>query len=132
MPTKRLAAELNVGETTARRRRARLLDSHVLYLRLYAEPDFLGYPVEARFRFGVPYSRLDGAVRLLAAEPAVRQLAFISGRMTLLGYASHHRSLRDFHLFAARVFKGLDSVTASETALLMHSYKRAGFARAAG
>ncbi|MEV6683140.1 AsnC family transcriptional regulator [Streptomyces erythrochromogenes] len=126
MPTKNLAAELNVGETTARRRLARLLGSHVLHLRLHTEPAFLGYPVEARFRLGVPYSRLDRAVRLLAAEPAIRFLMVTSGQMTLLGYSSH-RSLRDFHDFTARVFKGLDFVTASDTALLMRSYKRAGF-----
>ncbi|MEU8779182.1 Lrp/AsnC family transcriptional regulator [Streptomyces sp. NPDC048606] len=124
MPTKNLAAELNVGETTARRRLARLLGSHVLHLRLHTEPAFLGYPIEARFRLGVPYSRLDAAVRLLAAEPAIRYLMVTSGPMMLLGYSSH-RTLRDFHAFAARVFKGVDCV--SDTALLMRSYKRAGF-----
>ncbi|MEV7169457.1 Lrp/AsnC family transcriptional regulator [Streptomyces sp. NPDC093224] len=131
IPTKNLAAELNVGETTARRRLARLLASHVLHLRLHTEPAFLGYPVEARFRLGVPYSRLDPAVRLLAAEPAVRQLAVTSGPTTLLGYSSH-RTLRDFHHFAARVFRGLDQVTASDTALLMGDYKRAGIPGPAG
>ncbi|MFG2292855.1 hypothetical protein [Streptomyces sp. NPDC048603] len=84
-----------------------------------------------RVRLGVPYSRLDGAVRLLAAEPAIRYRMVTSGQMTLLGYSSH-RTLRDFRDFAARVFKGLDHVTASDTALLMGSYKRAGFTGPAG
>ncbi|MGW4503969.1 hypothetical protein ACWENO_04930 [Streptomyces sp. NPDC004436] len=79
----------------------------------------------------MPYSRLDSAVRLLAAEPAVRQLAVTSGPTTLLGYSSH-RTVRDFHHFATRVFRGLDQVTASDTALLMGDYKRAGIPGPAG
>ncbi|MER6998127.1 Lrp/AsnC family transcriptional regulator [Streptomyces sp. NPDC000410] len=128
MSTTRLARELSVGETTARRRLARLMGSHILHLRLHADPAFLGYPVEARFQLGVPHSRLDAATRLLAGEPAVRQLLVTSGTTSLLGYSSH-RDLRDLHAFTARVFARLDSVSSAETALLMRTYKRAGFAR---
>ncbi|MFD9457804.1 Lrp/AsnC family transcriptional regulator [Streptomyces sp. NPDC059985] len=126
LSTAHLARELNVGETTARRRLARLMDSHILHLRLHVDPAFLGYPVEARFRLGVPHSRLEEAMRLIAAEPSVRQLMVTSGQMSVLGYSSH-RNLRDFHDFAARVFARLDVVTSSDMALLMKTYKRAGF-----
>ncbi|MEU9713992.1 Lrp/AsnC family transcriptional regulator [Streptomyces sp. NPDC047976] len=125
MSTAQLARELNVGETTARRRLARLMDSHVLHLRLRVEPAFLGYPVEARFRLGVPPSRQEEVVRLVAAEPAVRYLMVTSGQMSVLGYSSH-RTVRDFHRFTARVFTALDAVTAADTGLIMKSYKRAG------
>ncbi|MEU8761431.1 Lrp/AsnC family transcriptional regulator [Streptomyces sp. NPDC048659] len=127
MSTTRLARELRTGETTARRRLARLMDSHVLHLRLRADPAVLGYPVEARFRLALPYRALDPAIRLLAREPAVRHLVVTSGTTNLLGYSSH-RDVRDVHDFAARVLGRLDGVTDTETALLMRTYKRAGFA----
>ncbi|MFC9596278.1 Lrp/AsnC family transcriptional regulator, partial [Streptomyces sp. NPDC056944] len=126
MSTTRLARELSVGETTARRRLARLTASHVLHLRLHADPAVLGYPVEARFRLGVPHRELDAAIRLLAREPAVRHLVVTSGGTSLLGYSSH-RDTRDFQGFTARVFARLEGVTSTETALLMRTYKRAGF-----
>ncbi|MFF0473723.1 Lrp/AsnC family transcriptional regulator [Streptomyces sp. NPDC004284] len=127
MSTTRLARELSVGETTARRRLARLTASHVLHLRLHADPAVLGYPVEARFRLGVPHRELGPAIRLLAREPALRHLVVTSGGTSLLGYSSH-RDTRDFQEFAARVFARLEGVTSTETALLMRTYKRAGFA----
>ncbi|MEU8528766.1 Lrp/AsnC family transcriptional regulator [Streptomyces sp. NPDC048629] len=127
MSTTRLARELRVGETTARRRLARLMTSHVLHLRLHAEPTVLGYPVEARFRLAVSHARLDAAVRRLAREPAVRHLVVTTGTTTLLGYASH-RSTRDLHDFTARVLGGLEGVASAEVAVLMRTYKRAGFA----
>ncbi|MFD9612395.1 Lrp/AsnC family transcriptional regulator [Streptomyces sp. NPDC059083] len=126
MSTTRLARELSVGETTARRRLARLTASHVLHLRLHADPAVLGYPVEGRFRLGVPHRGLDAAIRLLAREPAVRHLVVTSGGTSLLGYSSH-RDTRDFQEFTARVFARLEGVTSTETALLMRTYKRAGF-----
>ncbi|MFB7587683.1 Lrp/AsnC family transcriptional regulator [Streptomyces sp. NPDC056169] len=127
MSTTRLARELRVGETTARRRLSRLMASHVLHLRLHAEPAVLGYPVEARFRLAVSHARLDAAIRRLAEEPAVRHLVVTTGTTALLGYSSH-RSTADLHDFAARVFGALDGVASAEVALLMRTYKRAGFA----
>ncbi|MFF2194107.1 Lrp/AsnC family transcriptional regulator [Streptomyces sp. NPDC058157] len=127
MSTTRLARELRVGESTARRRLARLMTSHVLHLRLHADPAVLGYPVEARFRLGVAHSRLDAAVRRLAREPAVRHLVVTTGGAALLGYSSH-RDIGDLHAFTTRVFAGLEGVTSAETALLMRTYKRAGIA----
>ncbi|MFB7406353.1 Lrp/AsnC family transcriptional regulator [Streptomyces sp. NPDC056202] len=126
MSTTRLARELRVGETTARRRLGRLMDSHVLHLRLHAEPEVLGYPVEARFRLAVGHARLDAAIRRLAEEPAVRHLVVTTGTTALLGYSSH-RSTRDLHDFTARVLGSLDGVTSAEVAVLMRTYKRAGF-----
>ncbi|MEU8777114.1 Lrp/AsnC family transcriptional regulator [Streptomyces sp. NPDC048606] len=126
MSTAHLARELNVGETTARRRLARLMESHVLHLRLRVEPGFLGFPVEGRFRLEVPPSRREEVVRLVAAEPAVRYLMVTTGRMSVLGYTSH-RTVPEFHAFAERVFTGLDAVIAADTGLIMKSYKRAGF-----
>ncbi|MEV7520341.1 Lrp/AsnC family transcriptional regulator [Streptomyces sp. NPDC091371] len=129
MSTTRLARELRVSETTARRRLARLMTSHILHLRLHADPAVLGYPVEARFRIGVAHSGLDAAVRQLAHEPAVRHLVVTTGSAGLLGYSSH-RDLADLHAFTARVFPRLGGVTQVETALLMRTYKRAGVAEA--
>ncbi|MEU0128956.1 Lrp/AsnC family transcriptional regulator [Streptomyces sp. NPDC006289] len=125
MSTTRLARELLVGETTARRRLARLMTSHVLHLRLHAEPRVLGFPVEARFRIGVPYHLSGPVVRRLAAEPAVRQLSITTGATSILGYSSH-RSTRDLHDFTTGLFAGSESGTSVEWALLMRSYKRAG------
>lgn len=105
----------------------RLMASHVLHLRLHAEPEVLGYPVEARFRLAVDHARLDAAIRRLAEEPAVRHLVVTTGTTALLGYSSH-RSTRDLHDFTARVFGALDGVTSTEVAVLMRTYKRAGFA----
>lgn len=127
MSTTRLARELQVGESTARRRLARLMTSHILHLRLHADPAVLGYPVEARFRIGVTHSRLGAAIRLLAREPAVRHLVVTTGTAPLLGYSSH-RDLADLHSFTSRIFAHLDGVTSTETALLMRTYKRAGVA----
>ncbi|MEU0412984.1 AsnC family transcriptional regulator [Streptomyces griseorubiginosus] len=74
MPMARLAGELCVGESTARRRLARLMRSHILHLRLHIEPAALGFPVEARFQLTVKHRALDKAVRRLAQEPAIRHL----------------------------------------------------------
>ncbi|MFG2619362.1 Lrp/AsnC family transcriptional regulator [Streptomyces sp. NPDC048507] len=131
MSTTRLARELSVGESTARRRLARLMTSHVLHLRLHADPAVLGYPVEARFRLGVAHSRLDRAVRRLAREPAVRHLVVTTGAAPLLGYSSH-RDIAGLHAFTTRVFAALEGVTSAETALLMRTYKRAGIVAAPG
>lgn len=125
MSTTRLAQALRVGETTARRRLARLMASHVLHLRLHADPSVLGYPVEARFRLAIAPNRLDAALRLLAREPAVRHLVLTTGTSNVLGYSSH-RDTRDLHAFTTRVFALLDGATATETAVLMRTYKRAG------
>jgi DNA-binding Lrp family transcriptional regulator len=124
MSTTRLARELSVGETTARRRLARLMSSHILHLRLHAEPAVLGYPVEARFRLAVAHRHLDAALRRLAREPAVRQLVVTTGANNVLGYSSH-RSPADLDAFTRRVFADLDGANGVETALLMHTYKRA-------
>ncbi|MER5760274.1 Lrp/AsnC family transcriptional regulator [Streptomyces sp. NPDC002082] len=125
MSTTRLARELQVGETTARRRLARLMTSHILHLRLLADPAVLGYPVEARFRIAVSHRGLGSAVRLLAREPSVRHLVVTTGASGLLGYSSH-RDLAALHAFTTRVFALLGGTTQVETALLMRTYKRAG------
>ncbi|MGW0954692.1 Lrp/AsnC family transcriptional regulator [Streptomyces sp. NPDC002545] len=125
IPMARLARELCVSESTARRRLARLMDSHVLHLRLHAEPGVLGFPVEARFRLSVEHRALDMAVRRLARESDVRHLVITTGRVNVLGYSSH-RSAQDVHDFTTRVFAELDGVTGAEAALLLRSYKRAG------
>ncbi|MEU7636496.1 Lrp/AsnC family transcriptional regulator [Streptomyces sp. NPDC039016] len=124
-PMTRLAQELCVGETTARRRLARLMDSHILHLRLHAEPEVLGFPVEARFRLTVEHRFLDAAVRRLAGEPEVRHLVLTTGHSNVQGYSSH-RTTQDLRAFTARVFAQLDGVTAAEAALLLRTYKRAG------
>ncbi|MFE5616265.1 Lrp/AsnC family transcriptional regulator [Streptomyces sp. NPDC056524] len=127
MSTTRLAHALQMGETTARRRLARLMASHVLHLRLHADPAVLGYPVEARFRLSVAPRGLEPALRLLAREPAVRHLVLTTGASNVLGYSSH-RDTRELHAFTTRVFARLDGVTATETAVLMRTYKRASIA----
>lgn len=127
--TSRLARELSVGETTARRRLARLMTSHVLHLRLHAEPGFLGYPVESRFRLAVSHRHLDSALRRLAREPAIRHLLVTTGSSNVLGYASH-RSISAVDEFTSRALADLDGVTAAETTLLLRTYKRAGFTTA--
>ncbi|GAA1963502.1 Lrp/AsnC family transcriptional regulator [Kitasatospora viridis] len=123
MSTTALARALSVGETTARRRLTRLMASHVLHLRLHAEPAILGYPVEARFRLTVTPRGLDAALRRLAAEPAVRQLVTTTGASNLLGYSSH-RTPAELDGFTARALADLDGVLGVETALLMRTYKR--------
>ncbi|KUL43741.1 AsnC family transcriptional regulator, partial [Streptomyces sp. NRRL F-4489] len=130
-PMTRLARDLCVGETTARRRLARLMDSHILHLRLHAEPDVLGFPVEARFRLTVEPRHLDAALRRLAREPEVRHLVVTTGPSNVQGYSSH-RSTAELHAFTARVFAQLDGVTGAEAALLLRTYKRAGVAAEAG
>ncbi|SEL88332.1 DNA-binding transcriptional regulator, Lrp family [Streptacidiphilus jiangxiensis] len=122
--TTRLARELNVGETTARRRLGRLLSAHVLHLRLHAEPSFLGYPVEARLRLTVAPRHLDAVLRRLAGEPAVRHLVITTGSSNLLGYSSH-RSPADFETFVRRGLADVDGIVDLETALLLRHYKRA-------
>ncbi|MFI0710293.1 Lrp/AsnC family transcriptional regulator [Streptomyces inhibens] len=124
MSTTRLARELRVGETTARRRLSRLMGSHVLHLRLHAEPEVLGFPIEARFRLAVPQRGLDATLRALGREPEVRSLVLTSGRYNVLGYSSH-RSMEELHDFSSRAFGAADGI-ATETALLIRSYKRAG------
>ncbi|MFB6550835.1 Lrp/AsnC family transcriptional regulator [Streptomyces sp. NPDC056405] len=125
IPFSRLARELRVGETTARRRLARLMTSHALHLRLLAEPAVLGYPVEARFRLSVHPGAVDEAVRVLAREPSVRHLALTTGRTNILGYASH-ASMADLRTFVARAFSTLPGLHSADTSLLMRTYKRAG------
>ncbi|MER5737649.1 Lrp/AsnC family transcriptional regulator [Streptomyces sp. NPDC002262] len=125
IPFSRLAQELRVGETTARRRLARLMTSHALHLRLLAEPAVLGYPVEARFRLAVHPGALDEAVRALAREPSVRYLALTTGRTNVLGYTSH-ASMADLRTFVARAFSDLPRLRSADTSLLMRTYKRAG------
>ena len=127
--TTRLARELSVGETTARRRLARLMTSHVLHLRLHAEPGVLGYPVESRFRLAVAHRHLGAALRRLAREPDIRHLVVTTGASNVLGYASH-RSISAVDAFAERAFAELDGVTGAETSLLLRTYKRAGVATA--
>lgn len=61
------------------------------------------------------------------SRTAVRHLVVTTGTTTLLGYSSH-RSTRDLHDFAARVPGGLEGVGSAEVAVLMRTYKRAGFA----
>ncbi|MEV0324672.1 Lrp/AsnC family transcriptional regulator [Streptomyces sp. NPDC050658] len=125
MPMTRLARELCVGETTARRRLARLMSSHVLHVRLHAEPVVLGFPVEARFRLAVDHGCLDRAVQRLARESTLRHLVVTTGRYNVLGYSSH-RTAEEVHDFSSRAFAGLPGVNAAETALLMRTFKRAG------
>ncbi|MFJ9417114.1 Lrp/AsnC family transcriptional regulator [Streptomyces sp. NPDC101227] len=129
-PITRLARELCVGETTARRRLTRLMESHVLHLRMHAEPEVLGFPVEARFRLSLEHRALDAAVRHLARESDVRHLLITTGRANVLGYSSH-RSAQDLHSFTARVFAELEGLTGAGTELLLRTYKRAGVVTAA-
>lgn len=125
MPMAKLAGELCVGETTARRRLARLMRSHVLHLRLHADPAVLGFPVEAQFQLTVEHRALDATVRRLAREPAIRQLVITTGRTNVLGYSSH-RSTQDLHAFTARVFAELEGLSGADVAVLLRTYKRAG------
>ncbi|MEW2395438.1 Lrp/AsnC family transcriptional regulator [Streptomyces sp. NPDC046862] len=125
MPMAGLAGELCVGESTARRRLARLMRSHILHLRLHIEPAALGFPVEARFQLTVEHRSLDTAVRRLAQEPAIRHLVLTTGRADILGYSSH-RSTQDLYAFTARVFSELEGLRGAETAVLLRTYKRVG------
>ncbi|MFJ8716145.1 Lrp/AsnC family transcriptional regulator [Streptomyces violaceus] len=125
MPMARLAGELCVGESTARRRLARLMRSHIFHLRLHIEPAALGFPVEARFQLTVEHRALDKVVRRLAQEPAIRHLVLTTGRADILGYSSH-RSTQDFYAFTARVFSELEGLSGAETAVLLRTYKRVG------
>lgn len=103
------------------------MTSHVLHLRLHAEPGVLGYPVEARFRLSLSPRRLDAALRRLAQEPAVRHLVVTTGTGNVLAYSSH-RSTAEVDAFTTRVLGELDGVGAAECSLLMRTYKRAGVA----
>ncbi|MFC9325700.1 Lrp/AsnC family transcriptional regulator [Kitasatospora sp. NPDC057015] len=123
MSMTRLARELRVGESTARRRMARLMGSHILHLRLEAEPELLGFPVEARFRLAAAPEERSAVLRALGREPAVRHLVLTTGTHSLLGYSSH-RTLEELDAFTTRAFR--DAGSAVETALLMRSYKRVG------
>lgn len=131
MSMTRLAAATNVGETTARRRLTRLMGSHVLHLRLFAEPAVLGFPVESRLRIGVEPGQLPGALRRLAAEPSIRYLAVTTGRHNVLAYASHTTvgSMADFTVRALAAVEGLRAV---DSAVVARTYKRAGEVVAAG
>ncbi|WP_424215214.1 Lrp/AsnC family transcriptional regulator [Streptomyces sp. BI20] len=124
MSTSVLARELRVGESTARRRLARLRASHVLHLRLYADPALLGHPLEARFRLTVAPRGLEATIRALAAEPSVRHLVVVTGERALLGYSSH-RDPAGFTEFTGGVLAGLEHVVSADTALLLRTYKRA-------
>ncbi|MFE2720843.1 Lrp/AsnC family transcriptional regulator [Kitasatospora sp. NPDC059327] len=126
MSMTRLARELRVGETTARRRLARLMSSHVLHLRLQVEPELLGFPVESRFQLAVAPRERAEALRALGREPAVRHLALTSGNRNILGYASH-RTLEELNAFSARAFQAAGGALV-DTALVMRSYKRVGWA----
>jgi DNA-binding Lrp family transcriptional regulator len=125
MPMTRLAAAMNMGESTVRRRLTRLMSSHVVHLRLFAEPAVLGFPVEARFQLEVVHSGLDAAIRQLAAEPSIRHLVITTGRTNVFGYSSH-RTVQELHAFTERVFAGLTGLRTARTALLVRTYKRAG------
>ncbi|WP_338683312.1 Lrp/AsnC family transcriptional regulator [Streptomyces acidiscabies] len=125
MPMAALAGELCVGESTARRRLARLKRSHILHLRLHIEPAALGFSVEARFRLSVEHRVLDRAVRRLAQEPAIRHLVLTTGPADVLGYSSH-RSIQDLHAFTGRVFSDIEGLGRAETAVLLRTYKRVG------
>ncbi|MFJ2958276.1 Lrp/AsnC family transcriptional regulator [Streptomyces sp. NPDC087270] len=125
MPVSSLATRLSLSESTTRRRLARLMSSHVFQLRLFAEPEVLGYPAETRFQLEVEHTHLDATLRRLAHEPSVRYLGVTTGRSNVLGYSSH-ATVAAAHDFHARAFSGLRGLRRVETALLMRTYKRAG------
>ncbi|ROZ50325.1 Lrp/AsnC family transcriptional regulator [Rhodococcus sp. WS3] len=125
MPMSRLAKELNIGESTARRRLARLKGLRVLHLRLFVDPAQFGFTVEARLELEVEHRHLDAAVRRLAAEPSVRHLVTTTGRSNVLGY-SRHTDAQDLYAFTGRVFGALDGVRQVQTALVVRAYKSAG------
>ncbi|MGW4334207.1 Lrp/AsnC family transcriptional regulator [Rhodococcus koreensis] len=125
MAMSRLAKELNVGESTARRRLSRLKSAHVLHLRLLVDPAQFGFTVEARIELEVEYGHLDAAVRRLASEPSVRHLVTTTGRRNVLGY-SWHADVQDLYAFTSRVLGALDGVRQVQTALVARTYKSAG------
>lgn len=125
MSMTRLAAAMNVGETTARRRLTRLMGSHVLHLRLFAEPEVVGFPLEARQQISVESGHLPGALRRLAADPSIRFLAVTTGPHNLLAYSSH-ASIGSMADFTVRVLSGIEGLRAVDSAVLVRTYKRAG------
>ncbi|GAA1034359.1 MULTISPECIES: Lrp/AsnC family transcriptional regulator [Amycolatopsis] len=79
-----LAAQLNVGETTVRRRLTALLDSGELVLRCEIARSLSPAPVTAILWIQVPPGRIDDAGRALTALPETRMCAAVNGIANLL------------------------------------------------
>ncbi|MDR2254818.1 MAG: AsnC family transcriptional regulator [Arthrobacter sp.] len=80
----RVAREVGVSETTARRRIDWLLERQVVQLRALVEPAAVGLPVEALLWLKLSPARLEEAGQAFARHPRVRYAAAVAGAAQLV------------------------------------------------
>lgn len=124
-PTKRLAANLGISESTVHRRLDRLLASELLLLRVDVPPASLGYPIEVRVSMSIQSSFLNTTLRQLAADAHIRALYVVAGQDNVLFYACF-QSMDEVYDLVEGTFGTLPGVTSTNVTLILAALKRSG------
>jgi len=119
-----IAAELEMNETTVRRRCTDLLRLGCATVITLVQPHLLGYEQEVQIRLDVLPQQLEAAVQTLARQPGVHYLATTFGAMSLvceIRLKSHH----DLYDFVRDVVSQVPGVTKMIAEVDLVVFKRA-------
>jgi DNA-binding Lrp family transcriptional regulator len=119
-----IAAELEMNETTVRRRCTDLLRLGCATVITLVQPHLLGYEQEVQIRLDVLPQQLEAAMQTLARQPGVHYLATTFGAMSLvceIRLKSHH----DLYDFVRDVVSQVPGVTKMIAEVDLVVFKRA-------
>ncbi len=121
-----LAKQLNVSSATIRRRLKRLIDSNVLHIVAYKDPNMAGLPVAAVVGFNIDHALLDSAMQAISSYPQVVLACTTTGRFDAFALV-RFSSNEDFSSFLRNEITKIEGVKDSETFVCLHIEKRGLF-----
>ena len=121
-----LAKHLDVSSATVRRRLKRLIDSDVLHIVAYKDPNIAGVLVAAVVGFNIDHSLLDSALQAICSYPEVILACTTTGRFdafALVRFSSND----ELSSFLRKEITKVEGIKDSETFICLHIEKRGAF-----
>ncbi len=122
-PYTTIAAELNVAESTVRKRINRLVDSKVIRIVGIADPVKIGLGTVAYIGVKIEGDDLDTVVKRLENNEAVRYIGVTTGTYDLIIEVAMDSNERLFH-FVTHTLREIPGVVDSHTSLIMKVFKQ--------
>lgn len=122
-PYTAIAAELNVAESTVRKRINRLIESKVIRIVGVADPVKIGLGTLATIGVRVEGDNLGSVVKCLEKMDEVRYIAATTGNYDLIIEVTLDSNERLFH-FVTHTLREIPGVVDSHTSLIMKVFKQ--------
>ena len=117
-----LARQLKVSSSTIRRRLKKLIDSGVLRLIAFADPELVGLPFMVVIALDVAIEKLQSTVQALGEQQEIRWVSTTSGRFDIIALA-RFSSAEAFYDFMQDKMANMEGLKNTETFICLHIEK---------